>query len=70
MTFHPALHGNFTIERIYDADPARVFHAWADLAMKARLVHRAAGALDSRPAHTRLPRWWRGGAARRVRGRV
>jgi uncharacterized protein YndB with AHSA1/START domain len=28
-------HGSFTLERSYDADPARVFRAWADPAAKA-----------------------------------
>jgi uncharacterized protein YndB with AHSA1/START domain len=27
-------HGSFTLERSYDADPARVFRAWADPAAK------------------------------------
>jgi uncharacterized protein YndB with AHSA1/START domain len=29
-------HATFTVERTYDASPARVFAAWADPAMKAR----------------------------------
>ncbi len=29
-------HGSFTIERVYDADPADIFTAWADLNVKAR----------------------------------
>jgi uncharacterized protein YndB with AHSA1/START domain len=28
-------HGSFTLERSYDAEPARVFRAWADAAAKA-----------------------------------
>jgi uncharacterized protein YndB with AHSA1/START domain len=31
-----AIHGSFTIERVYDASPARVFKAFADPASKAR----------------------------------
>jgi uncharacterized protein YndB with AHSA1/START domain len=31
-----ATHGSFTLERVYDASPARVFKAWADPAIKAR----------------------------------
>ena len=31
-----ASHGTFVIERVYAASPARVFHAWADPAAKAR----------------------------------
>jgi uncharacterized protein YndB with AHSA1/START domain len=31
-----AIHGSFTLERVYDASPARVFKAWADPAVKAR----------------------------------
>jgi uncharacterized protein YndB with AHSA1/START domain len=31
-----ATHGTFTLERVYDAAPARVFKAWADPAIKAR----------------------------------
>jgi len=31
-----AIHGSFTLERVYDATPARVFRAWADPAIKAR----------------------------------
>jgi uncharacterized protein YndB with AHSA1/START domain len=31
-----ATHGSFTLERIYDAAPPRVFQAWADPAIKAR----------------------------------
>ena len=29
-------HGSFTLERVFDATPARVFKAWADPAIKAR----------------------------------
>lgn len=36
MTQHSAAHGSFTLERVYDATPARVFKAWADPAIKAR----------------------------------
>ncbi len=36
MTDRSATHGSFTLERVYDAAPARVFAAWADLASKAR----------------------------------
>ena len=32
----PAVHGTFTLERVYDASPARVFKAFADPATKAR----------------------------------
>jgi len=30
-----ATHGTFTLERVYEASPARVFKAWADPAIKA-----------------------------------
>ena len=36
MSRQEIAHGQFTIERIYDASPARVFSAWADPAIKAR----------------------------------
>ena len=36
MTERGATHGTFTLERVYDAAPARVFKAWADPAIKAR----------------------------------
>jgi uncharacterized protein YndB with AHSA1/START domain len=36
MTERSATHGIFTLERVYDAAPARVFKAWADPAIKAR----------------------------------
>jgi uncharacterized protein YndB with AHSA1/START domain len=36
MSHQEIAHGQFTIERIYDAAPARVFSAWADPAVKAR----------------------------------
>lgn len=36
MTERSAIHGTFTIERVYDATPARVFKAWADPEAKAR----------------------------------
>jgi uncharacterized protein YndB with AHSA1/START domain len=36
MTARLAVHGSFTLERVYDAAPARVFKAWADPATKAR----------------------------------
>ncbi|OLD65117.1 MAG: polyketide cyclase [Acidobacteria bacterium 13_1_40CM_2_68_5] len=36
MTRRSVTHGTFTIERTYDATPARVFKAWADPAAKAR----------------------------------
>ena len=29
-------HGSFTLERVFDATPARVFKAWADPAAKSR----------------------------------
>jgi uncharacterized protein YndB with AHSA1/START domain len=32
----PVVHGSFTIERTYQAPPARVFAAWADVETKAR----------------------------------
>ncbi len=32
----PAIHGSFTVERLYDAAPARVFKAFSDPATKAR----------------------------------
>jgi uncharacterized protein YndB with AHSA1/START domain len=36
MTERSVAHATFTIERSYDAPPARVFSAWADRAAKAR----------------------------------
>ena len=36
MTGRTATHGTFTLERVYDAAPARVFKTWADPAIKAR----------------------------------
>jgi uncharacterized protein YndB with AHSA1/START domain len=36
MSARSAVHGTFTLERVYDAAPARVFKAWADVAAKAR----------------------------------
>ena len=36
MSARPAIHGTFTLERVYGAAPARVFKAWADPAIKAR----------------------------------
>lgn len=36
MSERNATHGSFTLERVYDAAPARVFRAWADPKIKAR----------------------------------
>lgn len=36
MTDHSIVHGTFVIERKFAADPARVFRAWADPAIKQR----------------------------------
>ena len=36
MSKRSATHGTFTLERVYEASPARVFKAWADPAIKAR----------------------------------
>jgi uncharacterized protein YndB with AHSA1/START domain len=36
MTARSTKHATFTIDRIYDAEPARVFAAWADPAAKTR----------------------------------
>ena len=36
MTARSTTHATFTIDRIYDAEPARVFAAWADPAAKIR----------------------------------
>ena len=36
MSERSAVHGSFTLERVYDATPARVFRAWADPKIKAR----------------------------------
>ena len=43
MSARSAIHGTFTIERVYDATPARVFKAWADPATKARWFGGTAG---------------------------
>jgi uncharacterized protein YndB with AHSA1/START domain len=50
-----AIHGSFTIDRVYDASPARVFKAFADPKSKARWFVGPAGwkevkrELDFRP---------------------
>ena len=36
MSKRSTTHGTFTLERVYEASPARVFKAWADPAIKAR----------------------------------
>jgi len=36
MSARSAVHGSFTLERVYDASPARVFQAWANIEAKAR----------------------------------
>jgi uncharacterized protein YndB with AHSA1/START domain len=36
MTCQPATHGSFSIERVYDASPERVFAAWSDIEIKQR----------------------------------
>ena len=36
MSARATLHGAFTLERVYDASPSRVFAAWADIDAKAR----------------------------------
>jgi uncharacterized protein YndB with AHSA1/START domain len=36
MSERSATHGAFTLERVYDAAPGRVFKAWADPTIKAR----------------------------------
>jgi uncharacterized protein YndB with AHSA1/START domain len=36
MSARSATHGSFTIDRLYEAPPARVFRAWADPTIKAR----------------------------------
>ena len=36
MAARTATHGTFTLERVYDVAPARVFKAWADPAIKSR----------------------------------
>jgi uncharacterized protein YndB with AHSA1/START domain len=36
MSDHSVTHSTFTLERVYDASPARVFAAWADPAAKRR----------------------------------
>jgi len=36
MTARSTTHATFTIDRLYDADPARVFAAWADPVAKTR----------------------------------
>jgi uncharacterized protein YndB with AHSA1/START domain len=40
-------HGSFTVERTYDAEPARVFNAWADPAAKALWFGADGGGADS-----------------------
>jgi uncharacterized protein YndB with AHSA1/START domain len=36
MTRQPIAHGSFSIERVYDASPERVFAAWSDIDIKAQ----------------------------------
>ena len=36
MTDRGVIHSTFSLERVYQASPARVFAAWADPAAKAR----------------------------------
>jgi uncharacterized protein YndB with AHSA1/START domain len=43
MTSHSVIHSTFSIERRYEAPPARVFAAWADPAAKARWFSGPAG---------------------------
>ncbi len=61
-----AIHGSFTVERVYDASPARVFKAFADPKSKARWFAGPAGwqeirrEMDFRPggqeiAHGKFP---------------
>lgn len=43
MTQRSVSHGSFSIERTYDAPPARVFHALADITAKQAWFHGPAG---------------------------
>jgi uncharacterized protein YndB with AHSA1/START domain len=46
MTDRSVVHSTFTLERIYDRPPARVFAAWADPALKGRWF---GGGTDEKP---------------------
>jgi uncharacterized protein YndB with AHSA1/START domain len=59
-----AVHGTFTLERVYDAAPARVFRAWADVEAKARWF---AGPADWQVLERTLE--FRVGGRERLRGR-
>jgi uncharacterized protein YndB with AHSA1/START domain len=59
-----ATHATFTLERVYDATPARVFKAWAEPAIKARWF---AGPADWQMLERRMD--FRVGGTERLRGR-
>jgi uncharacterized protein YndB with AHSA1/START domain len=64
MSARSAVHGTFTLERVYDASPARVFKAWADIEAKARWFM---GPADWRQLERSLD--FRIGGRERLRGR-
>jgi uncharacterized protein YndB with AHSA1/START domain len=48
MIAKPVKYGAFTIERVYNASPKRVFAAWTDPEIKAAMVFRAGGMVPRR----------------------
>ena len=64
MSGPSATHATFTLERVYDAAPARVFKAWADPAIKARWF---VGPADWQLAERAMD--FRAGGKERLRGR-
>jgi uncharacterized protein YndB with AHSA1/START domain len=64
MSARSAIHGTFTLERVYDALPARVFKAWADVEAKSRWF---VGPADWQMLERRMD--FRVGGRERLRGR-